>query len=338
MRKTPFCLLALFLIGGAALLAQDIRWLPDFEGKASMLVTKATKESMVDLGLSPSDTDAYNQELRRLADLLLSQPALKAPRGVELKCWLQIGSVGDLGRKDPVPSVGFVQFYPYLQGTVKPTIPKECSVEMYIQVNDPKICLVLGAGDYRDSQGRRIFREPRKVGEFQGFPVYSRSAVIFDMLILTRSRRPIWKPLTREEFIRGEIRRMGKELATMGLAVQSSTDPLRRQMEKHNAALAAMSAAERQAQARFLQDFKGLGPDLAPIGSSDGIPLVVANPDWFDPSLPRWAIQLIVVGFEYGPRFDPENPKFDKDIGVAPLRLLETRQTTDWKAISSLLK
>ena len=114
--------------------------------------------------------------------------------------------------------------------------------------------------------------------------------------------------------------------------------PPRRRLERYRAVLAAMSPAERQSQAMYLRkEDDPFEPDLALNGSPYAWPLVVVNPDWYDPALPRSAVQLISVIFDYATSFDPDHPMPDDDGGVESLRLSGMKGTCDWKAVRSLL-
>lgn len=76
-------------------------------------------------------------------------------------------------------------------------------------------------------------------------------------------------------------------------------------------------------------------PMLAPLGSTQGQPLVKANPDWFDPALPRSAIQSISLRFQYAGDLNFERPESTTNIDA--LRVWQMLQKSDWGAISAAL-
>jgi len=132
---------------------------------------------------------------------------------------------------------------------------------------------------------------------------------------------------------------MEKELAESGPIGQDPSNPYRQRLERHKALLAGMPPSERQAQAVYLPNENVLDPDLAPSGSEEGLPLVVANRDWYDPAVPRTAIQLIAVTFACNLIDDPNDTgPPTEDLPVSCLRLWETKQTSDWKAVSAVLR
>jgi hypothetical protein len=333
MIRLLFIPLFFVLDGVVPLWAGDNKHLIDFPGKAAIYVNTGNTRIYK---LAPAAATAYHQNLHRLVDLLLAQPTLHHPRGVEPKGLLQAIEAPP-GPTVPIRSFGTVYFHDYVERQGKPNCDAFTAIGMTVFVNCPWAEFdILYGSDWHDSQGRRIFDEPRKVGEIQGFPLY-RDAKGDETLILTRSSKPLWLPLSQEEFIKAWIRRMEKELADMGEFGKDPSDPYRKRLERHQAVLAAMSPVERQAQAIWLRNDDPFEPDLAPPGSEFGIPQAVPNRDWFDPALPRTAIQLVAIMFNYSPHFDPDNPQPSEDGSVAGLRVSEMKRTADWKAVSAAL-
>jgi hypothetical protein len=77
---------------------------------------------------------------------------------------------------------------------------------------------------------------------------------------------------------------------------------------------------------------------MAPFGSTEGIALLKPNPEWFDPSLPRTAFQLVTVKFTYlCGSTDPDDPKPTEDGSIIGVRMWESLHKSDWKAIRAVL-
>ena len=199
--------------------------------------------------------------------------------------------------------------------------------ELQIAVNNP-----VSNGPDGFLVGREpVLREPRTVGEIQGFPIY-RNSDGSEFIVLCRTGKPYWLPITREQYVSSWIKTIEADIAESG----PIPDHLER-LKRHKNAIARMSAAERQSQARHQWGEDPYEPPLAPVGSQEGDPLITANPQWYNPSLPRTAFQIITVKFLYRGDLDPDNPK-PTDTGlITALRLWETLRTSDWKAISSVL-
>jgi hypothetical protein len=348
--------------------------------------------------------------LQRLKDLLLAQPALNPPRGVEVEGSFYI-VWSSLCPEPPCPNVSaassaHARFREYLEYQGKPAIVNEAGAVMDVNINDPDATLgsYNSLGGMKNLKGRLVFFQLSKIGEIQGYPLYRHYADNLNILILTKSPKPYWLPLTQEEFLQMKIRGTEDELAKMAKASHDPagdgyrhwiaeqperkktarevyqdmkktnpqmaekfleeskkgeaavTEGLRKDMEKnppqarfaleldferrlarHKAVLAAMTPGQRQAQVRYFPSRDGIEPDLVPPDSKLGTPLVIANPNFMNPSLPRTAIQLIAVFFKYGPQFDPTRKDEGRDENPANLRLREMEQKSNWTAISSVL-
>jgi hypothetical protein len=222
---------------------------------------------------------------------------------------------------------GFIQFYAYVLNP-KTGLPYRFIVttaEVNVWVNKPEASLELNL-----SEGvARFYVEPERAGEVGGFPVYRRYGGD-DILILNGGSRPPWVPVTREEFVRASLRKWQKDAADSPPA--DTITP--KVVANHEAALAAMSAEERRMPARYLA-YDPMVPMLAPVGSRQGQALVKANPEWYDPALPRTAFQLISLRFQYGgdPHFDRPESTRNTDY----LRVWQMLHTSDWGAISAAL-
>jgi hypothetical protein len=289
--------------------------------------------------LTPADLAAYRQSRQRLVELLLAQPAAKPPIGVSLWVDAKAGSPVRSGVLDhpnwPVPTICYVHFNGIFDRNGKAEWGSDSPVEMSVFVNDPEGC-GFAVYDMKDTRGRTILYEPNKVGEIQGFPLY-RDEHGTEILILSRGHTPPWVSLTREEFIKLSVRSMEEDLAGEGEYGKDPSNAYRVRLERHKAVLAAMSPAERRAPAMYLRNENAYEPDLAPPGAAGSWPLVVANPQWFDPALPRSAFQFIAAVFEYGAGFDPDDPKPDDAGSIESVRLSDMKRTADWKAVAALL-
>jgi hypothetical protein len=296
---------------------------------------------LAEVGLSTTEAAAVLANMRSLADLLLAQPALRPPRGVVVDGSVQPISPAGMSipapRGSPVRSRGFVYFHPYrvFSGRVEPLTPTPYNI--MVDVNCPEISRLgrLHGYEWTDAQGRTIFLEPWIRGEVAGRPIHWLDDA-HAMLLFGPSDRSPWVPLTVAEFLRVSMRIMEKELAEMGPMGADPANPYRQRLENHRRALATWPAARLQAQAIYLPNDDPLQPDLLPSDSREGRRLIVANPDWYDPTLPRTATQLLTFGFTLGSLFDPfSGPAADDDI--ATVRIWDVLRTTDWNAVAALV-
>jgi hypothetical protein len=407
MRKRQLFIPAMLLMFCVTALPQEGRYLPDFTGKVTLPLDL---RDPAQYHLSAVETSALRQNLQRLKDLLLAQPALNPPRGVEFNGDIRIAWTS-LCPEPPCPNVSVAsnlhaRFLEYFEYNGKPALPNEAEAVMDLHINDPEETLGSSnlAASMKNLKGRWVFFQLPKIGEIQGYPLYRNYPDNLNILILTKSPKPYWLPLTQEEFLQMKIRDTEEELAKMAKvshdpagdayrqwvagqpernkihrevyeqtkktnpqwaekSLEESekteatvTEGLRKYMEKnppqarsylelaferrlarHKAVLASMTPGQRQAQVRYFPSRDPIEPDLLPLDSELGTPLVIANPNFMNRSLPPTAIQLIAVFFRYGPHFDPTNKDEGRDENPANLRLLEMEQKSNWTAISSIL-
>jgi hypothetical protein len=254
-------------------LSQEGRYLTDFVGKV-----KIPLEVMdpAQYNLSPAETSVIRQNLQRLRDLLIAQPTLNPPRGVEVDGAMLIDWTS-LCHEPPCPKVtvafsGIFRFREYYEEKGKPVFQDEAEAVMSISANNPDGTLgSVNSPVYegiKDLKGHSVFFQPPKIGELGGFLLYRNYPKNVDILVLTKNPKPYWVPMDSEM----------------------------------------------------------------------GTPLVIANPDFLNPALPRTAIQVIAIFFKYGPQFDPTSDKYNENnANPANLRLRDMEQKSDWRAVSSIL-
>lgn len=108
-------------------------------------------------------------------------------------------------------------------------------------------------------------------------------------------------------------------------------------LARHRERLAAMSPAERQAQAVFMSAQDPLDPPLAPPGKeAQGYPLMRPNPAYFDPTLPRTALQIVTLQFGMG-YLGPIAPDECGALNPGYVALWQTIHETPWQRVRSLL-
>lgn len=320
------------------------KYLADHPGEISINISQKSLDQVVKTcRLSPSEAGDLDRVQKRLVEVIRLQPAAKPPRGVFLNAFVKAdpplgaGKAGMPAR--PVMVFCYVMFNGIFEQDGRPAWGTDSPVEMSVYLNDPEHSGYASAdyeSAYRDPADREIFYQPRTIGDAQGYAVYEGSRGL-EVVVLARGQRPVWVPLTQEEFLKREIRVTEKMINESPEAAKDPANPLVARLARHKAVLAALPPSQRAAQAWYRRNEDLREPNLAPPGSEDARALVVVDPEWFDPSLPRTAVQLISVTFNYGPSFDPADPKPWEDGSVEGLRLWEMKRTMDWRSIGSLL-
>jgi hypothetical protein len=301
----------------------EFDYLHEHPGKTSATVTG------IHSALSKAESATFKRNLERLLSLLAKQPTLASPRGVEIKGYFRPNDYQPKTNKVPIPGFGLLRFHSYFRDkkTGKPVPFGFPTDEMSISVNDPEkgpeVCTVPGSPT-------RVFCAPTRVEELAGFPVYRFNGM--DVIVLSRSKVPVWIPLTREEYVKAWLANWQKQAADSP-AIDTITPQI---VSNHQAALDAMTPAERRMQARQLE-WDPFQPTLAPVGSNEGRALMKVNPVWFDPKLPRSAFQLLTVTFSYSGTVKEDAPGPTEFGDIAPFRVWQTLRESDWQTISGVL-
>ncbi len=182
----------------------------------------------------------------------------------------------------------------------------------------------------------------RKDAEESARAVYE-SEKEFDPKHAERARDESWKAYE-------EIERQNEEAAKeMPAQLKKTIENMQKDLGELRDKLASLSPEERKAQAWFGTtpgSLKGLVPPNTP----DAEPLIKLNPDFFDPSLPRTALQLMTVYFAWvgtltqGERVS--SLRWEESLGsgtdrpmwdYGSVRVYEFLQTADWRKVASLL-
>jgi len=301
----------------------EFDYLHEHPGKTSATVTG------IHSALSKAESATFKRNLERLLSLLAKQPTLASPRGVEIKGYFRPNDYQPKTNKVPIPGFGFLRFHSYFRDkkTGKPVSFCCPTDEMAVSVNDPEkgleVCTVPGSQT-------RVFCEPTRVEEVAGFPVYRFNGM--DVIVLSRNTMPVWIALTREEYVKAWLANWQKQAADSP-AIDTITPQI---VRNHQAALDAMTPEERRMQARQLE-WDPFQPTLAPVGSSEGRPLLKVNPAWFDPRLPRSAFQLLTITFSYSGTVKEDAPGPTEFGDIAPFRVWQALHESDWREISGAL-
>lgn len=191
-------------------------YLPDAPGQVKASVTKGGYESYY--RLSRQENAAFNRNLQEVLNVILDQPFLKPPRGVELRGWLRNWH-SPLCKKEPcrgVPVNGqgilFFHFLFESKGKAVPIIVTDNEMDFWI--NDPETAIGANRLGITDSRGRKITLQLPRMGEINGAAYFREGRS--ELLVLSRSDKPWWLPVSREEALKAMIRQQEKEIAEIG--------------------------------------------------------------------------------------------------------------------------
>lgn len=160
---------------------------------------------------------------------------------------------------------------------------------------------VLGESSFSTTDGEEIFEFNKELGEFKGFPMIQplvRDEDTHQAIIIAPDNRLPYKPVTREQFLQAKLKFYQSEnksgLFTKDIAALDSM-------------IGNMSSAERQSSA-IVRDITA-SPGRAKIFVTEaegGRHLVTVDKSFFNPKLPREAIQFITVHWSWNNKDVPK--------------------------------
>ena len=177
---------------------------------------------------------------------------------------------------------------------------------------------VIENGGFSTIDGDEIFEYKKELGEFKGFTMIEplvRDEDHHEAIIITSGNLP-YKAVTREQFLRARIKND-----------QSKSSLFADEIAALNSALSNMSAAERQTPA-IVRDVSATPGrvNLFATEAEGGRHLVTVDKSYFNPNLPRDAIQLITVHWNWN---DDAIPKIDA--------VRQFKQNFDFQALKQML-
>jgi hypothetical protein len=197
-----------------------------------------------------------------------------------------------------------------------------------VSFNEPRTFITNWELQYQglwDEQDREIFLEPSSEHKVGGVTVYERGNTV----MIAKNGRPLWVPVTQEQYLKAQykhylrIKKEGKDDSSMIL-------------DSINERLSAMSPAERRQTAYYssgAEDPSGLvSPDY-----EGAFKLVTFNPEYYDRSLPRTAVQLIVIGFGGDFTNYEETEVMDFEEAGTTKTIYDLERSLDYAAVRKLL-
>lgn len=272
----------------------DGRWRPD----------------VVNLAAYPASfRPTLQRSLTEVSALLRAVPLLAPPAGA---AWAVVTGYDDsVPERGPVPlSMAAIVLLRFQDCASCPVHDESEGRRMLsVEINRPETAVV--SLSFRDPAGRTMF---------EWRPEQSVSADITRTrgghLVMTRpGRPPLWLPVSHEAYIRAQLAEystLGQRMPDMAKALAEQEQALR-ELEKTDPAAAkearaalraagtpALTAGANPAVAMLTEELNGLSPEdrRKPAALADGATIVVTNPAYDDPALPRTAAQVIVVRFE----------------------------------------
>lgn len=297
-------------------LAAQLDWRPEHAGNWKYQYFRALAEPAI----TPAEKQSVLAQLRAAGDAFKAMPLLQPPRGVEIlaKERIDIGCPHDdrLCRYKPLPAWTEIDVMGYYVDAGKLVYKNIEPPGFVIAINDPTMVTHGHEVNFErlyDDHGNEIVTGLAELEPLNGAKVYDNNVVI-----IARTDRPLFTPVSQEQYIRALMKQ------NQGIPVV--LDLLRKE-------LAALSTAERKQPA-----YTGAAETISHlVAKTDegATPMVIFNPNYFDPALPRTAVQLVTVRYIYNNR--PEEKPDPATYGPDGIRTYEIRQQMDYNKLRKLV-
>ena len=270
--------------------------------------------------VSPSDRKAFAAQLDAIAAVVKASPALRDLPGLYPELTGSLRGAGGPPFKESqwktAPLLGSILLAVWTDKQVD-RAGSVVSVKEKWRYNGPASLVISINNPFEpnheawmeDERGTFYpFREGPRIGDF---------TVQFDHIVVAKPDKPsLYVPVSRERLINAWIKHVEPTARTV--------PEYRRQSDEARALLARMDEAERQAPAWRRNRGSALG--LVAPGTPDSSVLVEVNREFFDPTLPRTAVQVILV------RTDPHlSQRVAGTKLLSALASMAVIEQTDWR-------
>jgi hypothetical protein len=296
-------LLCVGVLLGAALISAQA---PDPRSAGATIQGQVRPVAQEQLLLSPAHDArraAVTKNMHTLLDIVTRNPAFAPPVGLDIVPGMLartplIGVNRDVVQYEV--AAGFRWYTILSRGTIIPEYVS--SVGFYLHANH--ISYVFEQLEtWVEDPTKQTFWEPRQLREESGYPYFHTHT-----LVMKKSGRPLWIPLTKEQVLAQTLAQMKKAQAELPPEAETRVrEMVKRDVACLGAALASLPPAQRSEPA-YLSIQPPRPPACSPLTeptTPQARRVVRENPAFYNKTLPPSDIQLIVLSFQaiqYPPR------------------------------------
>jgi hypothetical protein len=318
----------IFVLFSPVVSGQDKKYLPNETGKWES-VLDVDSEILNEWKMNENEEIQYRKNLDRMSIFMHDNNVLKNPLGVSVLTKGYLFSKSETEHHfNPILSVLQLDLFSFVDfGKGKSEIDKYSPVSLFLYANCPDKCFMDCNYYFEglvDDNNNPIYLEPEKISEVNGFPIYS------NILIISKKNKPVWIPVTKGEYLNALIKRSKK----MTKKDQPINNPVLDELENEYKSL---SSDEKQNPAIVAQNEKNLSRLVK--DKQIGRALVKFNPEYFDQSKSRTALQLIVTHWVWGIPYTYNHPlEINNDTPTNQVRLYELFKSLDYQKLIELLE
>lgn len=302
--------------------------LPDHPGKWTYSF-RPDRGDPKEYGLNSSEIAVFRKKMDQFEKVFHDHPVFKPPKGFVAiaSSFAYIPSEEEgYSRTERVAGVFEILLQRFLKVEGgKIIIDTHSTISLKLYTNRPHATLSdcrISYEGLKDLRGNMIYFKPQEIRKIGEYPLYSNN-----VLVITNSSKPYWIPISREQYLRALIKDAESK--------RDANHAYDQVVKFFKAELAGLTASK-------LKEDAYIGPSeklshMVDKNEEGAAQLVIFNPDFFDHSLPRTAVQLITVYWDWGFPYDHSTPITLKENGAKTFRLYELLNTLNTNGIAALI-
>jgi len=327
-------LITFLLISNICAAQNDYEYLPDYKGNWKPATT--FEERFTPFKLTGDEKKTMLLKAANAVQMIKNFPSFDPPKGMQMEAitgmrYVQDFEKAQLKSTTPLPLELRIEMGDYIkyQGKIKVFPDKETYANISIFYNDPEAMLTdyaLFSEHLYDQQGNQYYSEPSVLKTFDNAVIYNN----YKMLFLQPGKK-LWLQVTAKQYLETLIYHYSKLVKEGHTDNQMLVDNIQKELKN-------LQSEDQNKPAYFASQF---GENLSNLSLSKGegnSAIVKLNPDYFDKSKQRTAIQLLVVkvGF-HSYIYDEPILKIDERNSNNQVQLYDFFAHFDFKRFQGLL-
>jgi hypothetical protein len=301
-----------------------------YPDRAGEWAVSADESGMEDLRLSPAQRAAALENREIIYDIVRSARVFNPLKGIAVRARKSLWAPADAQGRPPAGPVGLrilfiIGHFVQDRETGRVAAMTTEMPRLEIVTNSIEQAAMHGAHTafwyepLYDEAGAQLYLKPEAVASTPGGLEIWRVGAWEYRLAITNGRQ-LWIPVSAEHFLRTMVADVERQylkdearLRAAGISKEQSFEMTRRRGFEEE--LAALSAAGRQAPAYWATpDENPMSSGLTSRNTPGARPVVRINPEYFDPSLPRSAVQLIGCQFHFNLPLDLDEARVHPEL------------------------
>jgi|GEM_PF-4944708 len=319
-----------FVVAFTPCVAQDYQLLPTQPGTWQ---NKTYEERLTPYKLSTDEKRILLDKTQKLSGLLKTYPEFIQPKGWEIIATTELRYLSDPSEykpASPLPlnlTVMLAEYY-RRNGKIGYAQIDEPHHELQFTFNDPEHAFSGCSLSYEklmDAEGNEIMMEPVAVTTFGGVTLYSNFR-----LLITRPGRKLWVPVTGKQYFEASLQALSGKVKAGDPGAVMTYDMIKKEMESWSAADLSKPA--------YINNTGETISGFTPEKSEYTMALVKLNPEYFDKSKPRSALQLLSISTTLNHDFREPIEQGDSRFNDNDMRIYAFLNSFDFRKLQVLVE